>query len=305
MHAYVIGNIVMDETFQVETLPNEGESILGSRRSRELGGKGANQAVVLARCSVPTTLIAGVGTDGQSERIREALLKEPIDARLLSLPNCDTDLSIVLADKNGGNSIVTTVDCAQALTFEHISPSLQDAKHGDYLILQGNLALTATNALFDEAERRGLVIVFNPSPVNMAFKPLLGRTHTVFLNGREAEQLTGCSGEEAVKELINKGAKCVVLTLGSNGALIGQGSSIDAVPAETAIVADATGAGDTFQSVAIAAAMRRGHSIDASDLNFAAVAAALTVSRFGTISAFPSADEFQDLLSDNRTDMTR
>jgi len=301
MHAYVIGNIVMDETFQVEALPIEGESILGARRSRELGGKGTNQAVVLARCQVPTTLIAAVGADGQAKRIRQALANEPIDARLLSLPNCDTDLSIVLADKNGGNSIVTTVDCAQALTFEQIAPSLQDAKQGDYLILQGNLALTTTTALFDEAERRGLVIIFNPSPVNMAFKPLLGRAHTVFLNGREAEQLTGRSGEEAVKVLINNGAECIVLTLGPNGALFGQGNSIDKIPAQTAVVADATGAGDTFQSVAIAAAMRRGHVLNTSDLNCAAAASALTVSRFGTISAFPSIDEFQELLSDSRT----
>lgn len=299
MRAYVIGNIVMDETFQVEALPNEGESVLGTRRSRELGGKGANQAIVLARCNVATTFIGGVGEDGQAQRIREALDHEPIDARLLSLPDCDTDLSIVMADKSGGNTIVTTVDCARAVTLADIAPLLHDANSGDHMILQGNLTPKTTTALFDEADRLGLITIFNPSPVDLAFKPLLGRANTIFLNGREAKQLTGCTGQDAVKALLAQGAKCVVLTMGPDGALLGRADSIETVPAEPAVVADATGAGDTYQSVAVASAILRGENIDTSDLKAAAKAAALTVSRFGTISAFPNVDEFQDLLTEN------
>ncbi|MBT4999465.1 MAG: ribokinase [Tateyamaria sp.] len=297
MHAYVIGNIVMDETFQVDALPKEGESILGTRKSRELGGKGANQAVVLARCDVPTTLIAGVGADEQAKRIRQALTNEPIDARLLSLPNCDTDQSIVLADRSGRNSIVTTVDCAQAMAITDITPLLRDANRDDHMILQGNLTPKTTAALFDEADRLGLVTVFNPSPVDITFKTFLKRANIIFLNAREAEQLTGYTGQDAVEALVAKGANCVVLTMGSDGALFGRDNSVEAIPAQPAVVTDATGAGDAYQSTAIAAAMRRGKNIDASDLKCAAVASALTVSRFGTISAFPNVDEFKELLS--------
>src|SRR5690606_19761363 len=53
MRAYVIGNVTIDETIAVAALPEAGASILGTGQSRDLGGKGANQAVVMARCGLP------------------------------------------------------------------------------------------------------------------------------------------------------------------------------------------------------------------------------------------------------------
>jgi hypothetical protein len=61
MDAYVIGNVAIDETLAVSAMPKPGASILGTEQSRDLGGKGANQAVVMARCGLRTHLVAGVG----------------------------------------------------------------------------------------------------------------------------------------------------------------------------------------------------------------------------------------------------
>ena len=55
MRAYVIGNVTIDETLAVNEMPQAGASIFGSQRSRDLGGKGANQAIVLGRCGLPTS----------------------------------------------------------------------------------------------------------------------------------------------------------------------------------------------------------------------------------------------------------
>lgn len=298
MRAYVVGNVATDETFEVEALPQEGQSILGTQRSSELGGKGANQAIVLARCGVPVTFIAGVGDDAQAAKLRDRLMQEPLDARFVTLPGLATDLSIVMADPRGGNAIITTVDCARALDVSTVMPVLEEVSSGDVMVLQGNLCADVTAELFDVAQSKGLDVVFNPSPVDPAFQPLLGRASMVFVNEAEAEIYTGKRGEDAVRALLAMGCQTVVLTRGARGALFGHScdSVIGSLAAHPCEVVDTTGAGDTFQSVAVASVMLKGGAVAAEHLSAAAKAAAITISRFGTVSALPSEQDLALLL---------
>lgn len=297
MRAYVVGNVAMDETFEVETLPQEGQSILGTQRSSDLGGKGANQAIVLARCGVPVTFIAGVGDDAQAEKLRARLAQEPVDARFVTLPGMATDLSIVMADPHGGNAILTTVDCARALDVSTVMPVLHEASPGDVMVLQGNLSAHVTAELFDVADAKDLKIVFNPSPVDEAFRALLGRASMVFVNETEAEAYTGEKGAGAVHALLSTGSQSVVMTRGDDGALFGlPDGEVGSVRAHPCDVVDTTGAGDTFQSVAVATVMLNGKPLGKQALQAAAKAAAITISRFGTVSALPSAKDLASLL---------
>lgn len=297
MRAYVVGNVAMDETYEVDALPKEGESILGTRRSSELGGKGANQAIVLARCGVPVTFIAGVGDDVRADKLRADLVREPVDTRLVTLPDLATDLSVVMADPRGGNAIMTTVDCARALDAATVVPVFAEAAPGDVMILQGNLSASVTLALFDMADNKGMAVVFNPSPVDTLFTALLGRARMLFLNEAEAKAYTGKTDEHAVQALLGLGSATIVMTRGAQGALLGTADGIQGVPAQSCRVVDTTGAGDTYQSVALAASMQSGAPMDAPALHVAAQAAAITISRFGTISALPSEPELYGLLA--------
>ena len=298
MRAYVVGNVAMDQTFEVDALPQEGQSILGTQRSSELGGKGANQAIVLARCGVPVTFIGGVGDDAQADKLRQRLTQEPLDARFATLPGLATDLSIVMAEPCGGNIIVTTVDCARALDVATVMPVLDEASPGDFMVLQGNLSPKVTEELFDVAHRKGLKVVFNPSPAEAAFQPLLARAAMVFVNEAEAQTYTGHSDEMAVRALLSMGSQTVVLTRGAQGALLGLPSgSIEEIAAHPCDVVDTTGAGDTFQSVVLAAVMLAGGPVSRRALEVAAKAAGITISRFGTVSALPSRQDLASLLS--------
>ena len=59
--AFVIGNAAWDETLHLAALPAPGASVHVRRGAAGPGGKGANQAVVLARAGVPVTLVAAIG----------------------------------------------------------------------------------------------------------------------------------------------------------------------------------------------------------------------------------------------------
>jgi ribokinase len=296
MKVFVVGNIAMDQTLAVDRMPLEGESIFGSKVSNDLGGKGTNQAVVLARCGIPTILIAALGSDAQSQQMRERLAQEAVIERLVERQGVSGDTTIVLKDAAGGNVNITTVDCARGLQIADVRPLISDAKPGDLLVLQGNLSLAATSDIIHDAREKGLRIALNPSPLDLEMVPLLAGLDVLFLNEHEAEQITGVQKYAAVQYLLDLNVDTVVLTLGAYGSLLGTKSGTVAVPAQLTEVVDSTGAGDTFQSVALGSALLRGGWIDSLSLSIAAKAAAITVSRFGTTAAFPTRAELEKLL---------
>lgn len=101
--------------------------------------------------------------------------------------------------------------------------------------------------------------------------------------------------EEAARLLISRGVKTVILTLGSKGAFVSNGSSSYLVPAFPAKAIDTTGAGDVFNG-AFAAAMSQGFQLlDA--VSFACAAGAISVTRNGAALSAPRKDEVDSLIS--------
>jgi ribokinase len=298
VRAHVIGNVCVDETISVSTMPEAGASILGREETHDLGGKGANQAVVMARTGLATTLVAAVGEDFRAQTIRDQLAPEPVEAKLITLAGRSSDFSIIFTTPDGENAIVTTTDSAGSLTPVEAISALDTATVGDLVVLQGNLSEATTCSLLEEARRRGLVTAFNPSPLRPYFAGFWPLTDIVFLNRGEAQNLTGSSDIAATERLLQSGVRHVVLTLGADGALLAsRDAEVATIPAVAATAIDTTGAGDTFMAVALASAALRGVELDARAIRHAAAAAALTVSRRGTRSAFPSSDELQTILA--------
>jgi ribokinase len=291
MRAHVIGNVALDETIRVEDLPVPGASILGVELSRDLGGKGANQAVVLGRAGFSTRLVAPVGRDGRAGEIRAALAAEPVEASLVDVEGVPSDISLILMTAGGENAVVTTNEAASSLSPDAGVATLADAVAGDLLVLQGNLSFETTRALLAEGRARGMRTAFNPSPVRDFFAGFWPMVDIAFVNEGEAEAVGG------VTSLIALGVGKVALTLGARGARLISGHSDEAVAAAPATIVDTTGAGDCFMATALASAALRGADLDARALAHAARAAALTVSRPGTMRAFPSEAEMAAILA--------
>ncbi|MBB4124180.1 PfkB family carbohydrate kinase [Martelella radicis] len=292
MRAFVIGNAAIDETISVDGLPEPGVSILGRIASRDLGGKGTNQAVVMARGGLETILVSATGDDFRSATIREQLAEEPLDLRISRLAGISTDFSMVLTTPDGENSIVTTTEAAEALPLEAALAALSEASSGDFLVMQGNLGGETTETLLKAGRARGMVTAFNPSPLRPYFERLWPFIDIAFLNESESLSLAGSTGGKAAEALHAKGVRQVVLTAGTDGAMLStKGGDFIHVPAVKAKAIDTTGAGDTFMGAALASAALRGGMLDQRAISHASAASALTVARRGTRRAFPSRDE--------------
>lgn len=284
MRVYVAGNITVDETWSVTDIPVKGASVHGYQRSQDIGGKGANQAILLSRCGIETCLIAATGYDSNGEWIRQQLMNEPVTLLPAQPMTALSDTSLILHSADGDNAIITTTAAADSLDIDTLNHHLASARPGDLLVQQGNFSPEKTHALFHQAKSRGLITVFNPSPVHAGFSTCWPLVDIAVVNQHEAQQLQ----PGAVRTL--------VITHGSAGAWLIQGDQRTFSPAQAVNAVDTTGAGDTFLAVMLASALLRGGEIDTLALSHASQAAALTVSRPGTRQAFPTAQELAALL---------
>ena len=111
---HVVGNAAIDTVFRVDRFPLPGETIVATAMVEDIGGKGANQAVVAARAGVPVRLVAAVGDDEAAQRIRAALAIEGVIIDGLTIIPGPTDRSSIYVDATGENTIVSLIGAAQA-----------------------------------------------------------------------------------------------------------------------------------------------------------------------------------------------
>jgi len=165
---------------------------------------------------------------------------------------------------------------------------------GDAVVVQGNLTEAVTRAVLAAGREAGAWTVANPSPIRWDWAPLLPLVDLAIVNRPELRALAGEGAGGAA--LRARGAAEVLLTLGAEGSRLVSASGETAVPAAPAAAVDTGGAGDTFAAAYVAARLTGAPAGPA--LRGAAAAAALTVSRRGTLSAFPTREEMRACLAE-------
>jgi ribokinase len=291
---HVIGNAAVDSLIRVERFPRPGETIVALGASEDLGGKGANQAIVAARCGASVRLVAPIGDDAPGERIRLSLTREGVEIDGVTNSPYGTDRCVITVDRHGENTILSLVEAARHFDPIAETPIAAWIKPGDLVVMQGNLRPSVTRDCLALAKSKGATTVLNPSPTYAAEDYDWTLVDVAVVNRGEAIELADGEAEEAARELRKKGAAAVVLTLGADGAAFfsADGAFRVAAPQVTAI--DTVGAGDVFCGVLVAAKALGQSWKDA--LAAATEAASTSVTRKGVLASFPSRDEMSAIL---------
>lgn len=287
MTLHVVGNVCVDTTFYLDRLPRPGETVNARSATRGVGGKGANQAVAAARTGAAVAFRAALGRDAEADFLKATLADDlPLD-RLVVLDK-PTDRSSILVDGHGENIIVTAADCAAAFD---PSAELASLVKGDHLLMQGNLGADVTKTCLDAARARGVLTILNPSPLGAA----LPEADVVVVNTVEAEALAGLADPAAAaRRLSRDGEASVIVTLGARGALLLERGEPRLLPAPEVDAVDTSGAGDVFAGV-LSGCLARGLPLVAS-VTVGVAAAAIAVTRRGTLAACPSRAEIAALI---------
>lgn len=289
----VVGNVAIDTTLRVERFPLPGETVAALGSHEDLGGKGANQATVIARTGCAVSLAAAVGAQDLA-RIAARLGTEGVDARHLRPFGGSSDRSSIYVDAAGENTIVSVTSAARA--YDPVAAgALDEVASGDIVLCQGNLRPEAMIATLRAARAAGATTVLNPSPVFDVRGFDWALADLVIANRVEAAELIGVREPAAACAVLRAaGAGAVVVTLGRDGAML-SGEETLTIAAPPVAAVDTAGAGDVFCGMLVAGrAMGRSF---AAAMAAAATGAALSVTRPGVMAAFPTAAEMRGLMA--------
>ncbi len=300
-HIVVVGSLNMDLVVRTPRLPLPGETILGHDFRTIPGGKGANQAVVAARLGARVSMVGRVGDDAFGRTLLDQMAREGIDITHVRVDEAaPTGIAMITVDNEGQNSIVVASGANFRLTPAQAAAALDTLQPYDVLMLQLESPLDAVMAAARSARDVGARVILNPAPARPLPDALLDAVDVLIPNESEAALLTGmptqtpAQAEVAARRLLARELQAVILTLGGAGALVMTENESIHLPPHQVEVVDTTAAGDAFVA-GVAVGLGEGMAVvEAARLGNGA--GALTVTRMGAQSSFPTREEVLAML---------
>lgn len=296
----VIGSCNTDMVIKSDRLPVPGETILGGTFLMNPGGKGANQAVTIARMGGKVTFISKTGNDIFGRQSVELYNSENINTDFIfSDANHPSGVALISVDAHGENCIVVASGANAHLDTKDMDAAREEIESGDILLMQLEIPIETVDYAANIAKEKGIKIVLNPAPAQSLPTALIEKLYLITPNKTEAEILSGIkvtdleSAKRAAIAISEKGVENVVITLGSEGALIKEGDAFHKVDSYKVETVDTTAAGDTFNG-ALCVGLAEGLSI-LDSVKIASKAAALTVTRMGAQSSIPYRRELSSI----------
>ncbi|HLO88901.1 MAG TPA: ribokinase [Nostocaceae cyanobacterium] len=300
----VFGSINIDLVATTPRLPVAGETLLGKDFFKAPGGKGANQAVALARLGVPTYMVGRVGANSFGQELIHALKAANVKTEHVFVDETiSSGVAIITVDDVGENQIVVIPGANGQVNqddIKRLSLLLEDAYA---LLLQLEIPLDIVIAAAKAAKDAGVKVILDPAPAQSHLpEELYPLVDIMTPNEVEASQLVGFTvdGEEtaaqAVEVLLGRGVKCAIAKLGAKGVYCATREESFFIPAFPIHAVDTVAAGDAFNG-GLAAALFTGLSLHQAVI-WGAAAGALAATKLGAQTSLPDKFTFEEFLRD-------
>lgn len=292
----VVGSSNTDMVIKAAHLPRPGETILGGTFFMNPGGKGANQAVAIARLGGPVTFICKTGSDIFGHQSQQLFEEEGINTSyIFSDPEHPSGVALITVDEQAENCIVVASGANANLLPSDLEKAEEAIEQADLVLMQLEVPMETVRFVADMAWEKGKKVILNPAPAHPLSAELLRRLYLITPNETEAEMISGVkitdesSAIEAARVLSGMGVQNVIITLGSKGALLYSDGKSEKVPAWKVEAVDTTAAGDVFNG-ALTVALSEGRDLKEAT-RFACKASAISVTRVGAQSSAPYRNE--------------
>ncbi len=283
----ILGSFNVDIVAKVARFPKGGESLMALGSSLGPGGKGANQAQAASRAGAKVHFVSKVGKDQFSQFALDHLSSSDIYSfKLYQSEEEPTGSAIIyVSQENGENMIAIYSGANKTISEKEIAELKDELEDASVLLLQLENNFSATLNAMKLAKALGVKVIMNPAPYSADIIPALEYMDVITPNETEASLLSGIevtnleSARRAATAIAELGARCIIITMGSRGALLYENQQFQHIPAFPAVSIDTTGAGDAFNG-ALAASIADGQSL-VQAATFASAFASLAVEREG------------------------
>ncbi|AOY81189.1 ribokinase [Moorena producens JHB] len=299
----VFGSINMDLVAKTPRLPVPGETLQGHEFFTAPGGKGANQAVAVARLGIPTKMVGRVGSDDFGTQLRHSLRVTGVDTDgVLVEEGVSSGIAVISVDQAGENTIIFVAGAnghVNETDVERLSSLLPEAA---VLLMQLEIPMSVVLLVAAAAQKVGCPVILDPAPAQELPEELYGMVDILTPNQLEASVLVDFpvdtieSAKNASEVLLARGVDTVIVTLGEQGVFCATGSESFFVPAFSVEAVDTVAAGDAFNG-AMAVAIAKGLPLRQAVV-WGAAAGALAVTKAGAQPSLPDKETFNAFLTE-------
>jgi ribokinase len=256
--------------------------------------------VAAARLGQPTAMVGRVGDDDAGRALLASLRANAVEtSRVMVTRGVPTGIALISVDERGENAIVVSPGANLRVSADDVEAAGELLRAAAVTLLQLEIPMEAVLAAARAAEG---TVVLNPAPAPTQPLPdeLLAEVDVLVPNLNELASLAGAPVPAGVEETALLAAqirspRSVVVTLGSDGALVIEEGRTTHVPAVAVEPVDTTAAGDAFCG-ALADALARGLLLE-EGARWAVRAAAVACTRAGAQASLPSRAEVEALAS--------
>ena len=309
----VVGSFVMDQIATTSVFPREGQTVLGGTFTKAPGGKGANQAVQMARLGADVTMVGKLGHDSNGEEMVKTCQEAGIHTEhVLYDDTLPSGCSVIILEEAPGkqtvNRIIVLSGSNMSITPEDVAFLKEKIAEYDLVVLQLEIPMEINELVAQYAYDKGVPVMLNSAPSAPLSDSFLSHLTYISPNEHEAFDMVGIrvehegrrvneeSARAATKALKAKGVKNVLITLGEAGAILDtEKDGVFLSPCADNITAvDPTAAGDSFVG-ALCVGLGCGWGYEET-LRFANHTAALTVSAMGAMPSLPRLEAVEAFL---------
>jgi ribokinase len=300
----VMGSVNFDLVATAERVPLPGETLTGIDFATFHGGKGANQAVAVARLGYPVSMIAKVGDDDFGPGLKQALRKAGVDVRAVEIVKGSSGVALINIGRDGQNNIVAVPGANGKVSGRDVRKNAGLLQKAGMILAQLEIPLDAMEALAGFARKNNIPLMLDPAPARELPADLMRSTTWITPNESETRVLCGLAHNEPVTPatssrcadlLMARGPKNVVIKMGVQGAYIATADGIrEMARAFQVEVVDTTAAGDAFNAGFAVSLLSGKGPLEAA--RFAAAVAAISVTRKGAQPSMPTRREVEEFL---------
>ena len=313
----VIGGTYVDMAIRCSQFPSTGQSVVGNALSYTATGPGPNQAVEAALCGCDVHLISKVGGDAFAEMVEKNLAEFNVNTEFVYTAKAkNTGVVVTMVNSAGENAACYYTGANNALLPQDIDAAEQIISEADVCLIHGELPQQAITTALRCAKVHETKIILNPArPVESqriesqqsTGLPIGYFSADILIpNLCEAADITERSGANIRtakligSDLIARGVKYAVITMGKHGCMVVDRNGADQIPAFEVELVDQTGKGDAFAGALAAYCAVKDDMKEA--VKFASAAGALACTKFGSVEALPTKADIIQLLQKEATE---
>ncbi|MFR7590678.1 MAG: ribokinase [Longibaculum sp.] len=298
----VFGSINLDIVTHVKEYPSYGDSVLAQKIETIPGGKGANQAITVAKQGSQMLFISSVGKDSSGNQMIQNLESYGIQTdKILRSEKSSTRMYVIFVDENGENTMAGSLGANLTIPLDYIEETFSniDAK---VLLLQMETSPQAIIKTMQLAKEKGMFVILDPAPAGAYFPEVLKYADVITPNQQETEMITGIhvdsqeSAIKAAKKIQELGVQNSIIKMGDKGNLVYQSGQITYVPALKVRALNTVGAGDTFAGALASEYVKTGDLVKA--VEYANIAAGIKVSHNGGQEVIPTESQVRKYMEE-------